>query len=115
MDESERNLLEGLAMVKWPDPPAQFYRLYYQEDGTPVCYSMEEWPHQYIEVDRDTFWLGDMNVKVIDGAIRYIKIANAEKLSPNGQGTPCHSLNVAIVVSEDQPNIRWSIRRRETY
>lgn len=115
MDESVRNLLEGLGMVQWPDPPRISHKLYYADDGCPICYSMEDLPGNYIEVDPETFWTGPRNIRVVNGAIKYIIVNNDQKLSPNGQGTPCHPNNVSIVVTDDRPNMRWSIKRNETY
>lgn len=115
MDKSEQELLAALAMVQWPENHEPFYRLYYRQDGTPVCYSMEQWPYNYIDVDPQVFWTANMNVRVVDGVLKYIIVNHAQKLSPNGQGTACHPNNVSLVVTDDRPNQRWSIKKNETY
>ena len=37
-----------------PEPQPVSWRLYYDESGEPVTYSMEELPGTYIEVDAET-------------------------------------------------------------
>jgi hypothetical protein len=91
-----------------------FYRLYYNDNGTPIIYSMEELLGNYIEVDQQTYVLTPFNVRVVDGKLVYIKpIVTVKKLQPSDQGTPCDPSDVCIVVAEDQPNQKWTIATNE--
>jgi hypothetical protein len=91
-----------------------FYRLYYNDDGTPIIYSMEELSGNYIEVDQQTYVLTPFNVRVVDGKLVYIKpVVTVKKLQPGDQGTPCDPSDVCIVVNEDQPNQKWTIVNNE--
>jgi hypothetical protein len=36
------------------------------------------------------------------------------KLTPSTTGTPCSVENVSIVVPEDQPHIKWSLKSNES-
>ena len=40
-----------------PEPKPIFWRLYYNDAGEPVCYSMEDQPGNYIDIDPETFAL----------------------------------------------------------
>ena len=97
-----------------PEPKPVFYRLYYDADGVPLFYSMEDRPGTYIEIDQETFARGATNVRVRDGKLIEITWATTTKLVPGNSGSPCHPDNVAVIVAEDQPHIRWSKRTYET-
>ena len=87
-------------------PKPVFFRLYYDDHGRPIVYSMEDLPGNYIEIDRETYVQSPVNVKVVNGGLRYITLRNSEKLRPSEHGTACHPLDVAIVDPESKTH--WS-------
>lgn len=92
-----------------------FFRLYYNNDGSPICYSMEDLPHNYIEIDAVTFHQSPPNVRVVDGKMQVINPARyVKKLVPGNAGTPCDPRDICVVVAEDQPHTYWSIKNNET-
>ena len=95
-----------------PEPPPLFYRLYHDDQGRPLFYSMEDVPGTYIEIDQATFSRSPSNVRVRDDRLVEITWATTTKLVPGNSGSPCHPDNVAIIVAEDQPHICWS---KQTY
>jgi hypothetical protein len=97
-----------------PEAKPVFYRLYYDVDGRPLFYSMEDCPGTYIEIDQETFARGATNVRVRDGRLIEITWATTTKLVPGNSGSPCHPDNVAVIVAEDQPHQRWSKQTYET-
>ena len=97
-----------------PEPSPVFYRLYYDDDGTPIIYSMEELPGNYIDVDQQTYVLTPFNVRVVNGKLTYIKpVVTVKKLQPNINGTACDPRDVCVVVDADQPHIKWTIVNNE--
>ena len=70
-----------------PEPQPVFYRLYYNDDGTPICYTMEDLSGKYIEVDQETYALADYSVRVVDEKlIKIVPKRTVQKLSPNKIG-----------------------------
>jgi hypothetical protein len=97
-----------------PDPQPIFYRLYYSANGSPIIYSMEDLPDNYIEVDQQTYVLAPANVRVVDGKLTYIKpVVTVKKLQPGQVGTACDPRDICVVVNADQPHTKWTIVNNE--
>ena len=97
-----------------PEPQPVSWRLYHDEAGKPITYTMEHMPGTYIDIDAETFAIADVNVLVQDGKLIKIKPKiTIKKLVPNDTGTPCHPDNVAIIVPETETHQRWSIKTHE--
>ena len=90
------------------------YRLYYDSEGQPLFYSMEDLPGNYIEIDADTYAKSSRRVRVRDGKLVQLKNITFAKLVPGEQGVCCHSQDVCVVVDESQPHIKWSLKTYET-
>jgi hypothetical protein len=116
-NETTDNFLKVMATFEWPDPAPVSYRLYYNDNGTPKCYSMEHMPDKYIEVDAETFALRPWNVRVIGEKLTVIHPpVTVQKLHPNQEtGTRCHPLDVCVVVSEQDPHVIWNKITNEIY
>jgi hypothetical protein len=97
-----------------PDPQPVFYRLYHDQDGQPLFYSMEDLPGTYIEIDAAAYVRNSMRVRVRDGRMIEVTDRVSEKLVPGDQGTACHPGNILIVVDQE-PNQKWSRKIYETY
>jgi hypothetical protein len=97
-----------------PAPPPPFFRLYHDDQGQPLFYSMEVVPGTYIEIDQATFARGATNVRVRDGKLIEVTWATTTKLVPGNSGSPCHPDNVAVIVAEDRPHTRWSKKTYES-
>jgi hypothetical protein len=93
-----------------PEPSPVFWRLYYNNQGEPVCYSMEDQPGNYIEIDAETFALAPWNVRVVDHKLKYITARTSKKIVPGNTGTLCHPQNVAVIVTQN--GTHWS---KQTY
>ena len=95
-----------------PNPTPLFYKLYYNDDGSPIIYSMEELPGNYIEVDQETYVLAPFNVRVVDDKLVYIKpVITIKKLQPTGpNGTACDPRDVCVVVDPTQPYTKWGLK-----
>jgi len=92
-----------------PEPKQIFYRLYYNDTGSPIIYSMEHLPGNYIEVDQSTYVLAPFNVKVSNGKLVYIKpVITVKKLQPSIDGTACDPRDVCIVIDANRPHIKWT-------
>jgi len=75
---------------------------------------MEDVPGTYIEIDAATFARSHTNMRVKDGKLVEIAWTTSTKLIPGDTGTPCDPTDVSIVVSEQQPNTKWSKRTYES-
>jgi len=105
--ETTDNFWQAMKELKWPEPAPIFFRLYHRDDGSPIVYTMEDLPGNYIEVDRITYQLASMEVRVTDGKLVTLARPRINKLRPSVAGTHCHPQDVCVIV--DQPNfIAWS-------
>jgi hypothetical protein len=109
-DQTTENFWQVWSSFAWPEPVVPSYRLYYNLDGSPKCYSMDQLADKYIEVDAETYACRPWNVRVVDEKLTYIQPpVTVHKLQPNSDiGTVCHPLNVCVIVSEDKPHIKWN-------
>ena len=109
-NQTTENFLQVMSAFAWPDPIPPTYRLYYNDNGTPKCYTMEDLLGKYILVDKETYVLASWNVQVVDGVLHTIQPAvQVKKLRPSTTiGTPCHTLDVCVVVDSNQPHTTWN-------
>jgi hypothetical protein len=83
-----------------PESRPVFYRLYHNDSGVPLFYSMEDLPGTYIEIDQAQYTHASSNVRVRNGQIVELTWCIAHKLVPSESGTLCHSQDVSIVAAE---------------
>lgn len=75
-------------------------RLYYDENGDVVTYTMEDLPGNYIIVSQEIFDQVRTDIKIKDGEIIRITRSNSWKLQPSdNKSTPIHPSDVSIVVN----------------
>lgn len=94
-------------------PPEIFYRLYHDDQGRPLAYSMEAAPGTYIEITAEQYQRSSFLVRVRQGKIEPIEFLDFHKLVPNGAGQSCHAQDVTVI-STDINSIKWS-PKHETY
>jgi len=98
----------------WPVPEPVFYRLYYNEDGYPICYTMEEQTGNYIEIDQATYARGLPNVRVVNNQIQVLhQTATVKKLRPSDTGTACDIRDVCVVVDTGRAHVKWNSKTYE--
>jgi hypothetical protein len=116
MNETTQNFLEVWNSLDPWTPPVVLFRLYYNDTGSPIEYSHEDKPGNYIDVDPETFRDQSLNVRVVNG--RLIKIApriTVTKLVPHTDiGTCCAVQDVCVVVDHNEPHVKWSLKHNET-
>jgi len=116
-NETTENFLKVMSEFEWPDPVPVTYRLYYNEDGSPKCYTMELLPGKYVEVDRELYLTCPWNVRIVDEKLHIVPSAvTVKKLQPNStNGLACHPQDICVVVASDQPHTKWKLISNETY
>jgi hypothetical protein len=93
-----------------PDVAPVFYRLYHNEAGVPLFYSMTNQPGTYIEIDQVTYARAPSDVRVKNKQLVKVTWQTAQKLTPADSGTQCHSQNVAVIV-----NSKGQYWKKKTY
>ncbi len=116
-DQTTDNFWQAWNKFEWPESTVPSYRLYYNDDGTPKCYSMEVMPDKYVEVDAQVFASRPWNVRVINGKLTHVTPpVTVQKLKPClGTGTPCDPRDVCVVVNPQQPHVTWNKTTNEIY
>ena len=104
-----------IVLTQAPQAPTLNYRLYYNDAGAPVLYTMEDLDGVYIEVDAETYARAPFNVRVVNGELQYIKPKIiVQKLRPNDSvGVACDPRDVCVIVSPDQPHTKWNMEQNE--
>jgi hypothetical protein len=96
-----------------PEPRPIFYRAYYNSEGWVECYSMEDLPGNYIDVDQPTYVLAPQ-ARVINEKLVIVRPSSTiTKLVPSDTGTRCDTRDVCVVTESDK-NIKWSLKTSET-
>lgn len=107
--ETTDNFWQVITTFRWPEPEPVQYRLYHDEQGQPLFYSMEALPGTYIEVDQATYVLASHSVQVQNGVLVVVRPqAQVSWLAPDTEsGTACDPRDVCVVVSSDKPHQKW--------
>ena len=113
--ENTENFLEFWKYYQWPEIQPVTYRLYHDDHGHPIIYTMEDLPGTYIEIDRATYIYGSFGVRVVDGKLIILdSVITAKKLQPSqDQGTPCDPRDVCVVVDNTVNHQKWNITTNE--
>lgn len=93
-------------------PVPIFYRLYYNDQGLPLFYSMEDKPGNYIEIDQETYTQSPRNIRIREGKIVYVTQASTKKLIPAEHGTSCEPQDVCVIIDKE-PCVKWSLKTYE--
>ena len=114
VNETEENFWKAWAEPV-PEPLPVFFRLYYNDDGRPLCYSMEHQTGNYIDIDAETYRLSSHRVRVVEGKLVHIMPKKTvTKLVPGTVGQACLPNNISIVVDIQQPHTKWSLKTHES-
>lgn len=113
MNETTENFWQVWNNLEPYAPPVVFWRLYYDEQGYPLFYTMEDKPGNYIDVTPEQYQRASMRVRVRNGQLTELKSNPVKKLVPSDLGTACHSTDVTIVVDNAQQHQCWKIKTYE--
>ena len=96
-----------------PVPQPIFYRAYYNSEGWVECYSMEDLPGNYIDIDQSIYVISPY-ARVIDEKLTIVTpTKTATKLVPSTVGTACDIRDVCVVTT-NKDYIKWSLKNSET-
>jgi hypothetical protein len=114
-NETTENFLKVMSEFEWPVSLPVSYRLYYNDDGTLKCYTMEDLPGKYIEIDREDYILHRSNVRIVDEKLIIIApIQIIQKLQIDlHNGTPCDPRDVCIVTDTVLSHKKWKLITNE--
>lgn len=109
-NQTTENFLKVMEEFQWPNPLPVSYRLYHDDQGRPLFYTMEDLPGTYIEIDQQTYVTASYSVKIIGGKLIVIESkSRVKKLRPSQtDGVCCDPRDICVIVDNDQQNQRWS-------
>lgn len=97
----------------WPEPKPVEFRLYHDQQGRAIEYSMQEREGEFILITAEEFARRDHRARVVNGRITFPRPMAPPKLVPGENGTACHSWSVAVV-SHNETDQRWSLKTHES-
>ena len=108
-DATTQNFWAVLQEFQWPEPVCVTYRLYHDDQGYPLFYTMEQLPGTYIEVDQATYVRASHQVRVRDGRLIVLepRIQVSKLARTSTQGVSCDPRDVCVIVSPDQLHQKW--------
>jgi len=112
-NETTENFWAAFAQTPEIKPLKIFYRLYYDDHGNPLFYSMEDLPGNYIEIDAETYAESPSRVRVINGQLVKNIAPASTKLVPSEQGVTCDPRDICVIVNESAPHTKWSLNTYE--
>jgi hypothetical protein len=110
MNDNEQVFLDFWQHYQWPKIKPLIRRLYYDELGSPLFYTTEDLPGNYIDVTPEQMRDADMNIRVIKGKlVSLLPKSMVKKLRPSDQGTPCDPNDITLIRHTD-PNTKWQMK-----
>lgn len=107
MDNTEI-FLQFWQRYQWPAAPkTQIRRLYHDDHGDPVIYSVEDLPGKYIDLTPQQFDARSHAVKVIDGKLIDISKGTTIKLIPSDHGVACDKRDITVISASDRNIQHW--------
>jgi len=98
-------------MVKPLPKQDVFFRLYYDDNGEVITYSMENLDGKFIEITSDEFALGSREVYVKDGVIHNKILTVSGKLVPSNKGVGTHPEDITLV--DNNSKTKWKYKEYE--
>ena len=89
------------------------FRLYHDENGFPLYFSMECLPGNYVVVDKEMYLGGPRNIRVVNGKLKVYQTMFGKKLVPSDLGQTCDSRDICVIVPADQPHVKWNLKHQE--
>jgi len=108
MNDTTENFWAAWAIPSEAPKPI-FYRVYYDDHGDFLFYSMEDVPGNYLEIDQATYAQSSPRIRVVDGKLYHIKTNVATKLVPSNQGQACDPRDVTVVTT-GQHKQYWELK-----
>jgi hypothetical protein len=107
---TEQEFFNALRAMPLPEPV--IYRLYHDDAGHLLFYSMEDLPGLWVEIDQAFYARSPHRVRVIDGRVHELEWRQSMKIRPGQTGISCHPEDVTIIY--DDPNAqRWAMTAYE--
>ena len=109
-EETTQNFLDVMQSFEWQEPDPVTYRLYHDEQGRPLIYTMEALPGTYIEVDQATYIRASYHVVVRDKKLIVLEPKTwVSRLMPDPEvGTSCYPRDICVVVDSNRPHQKWT-------
>ena len=106
LDKFFAEVEELLEPIKQPGK----YRLYYDDNGQVLFYTMDSPPGNYIEVTKEVFAKSPSNVVVRNGELKYVRTGAIYKYVPNLMGQFFTDIRDVTVIATGNYSRSW-IRR----
>lgn len=75
-----------------------------------MCYTMDDLPGDWIEIDQQTYLAASFDVRVADQKLIHLpRLNQVHRLKPNQtQGTACDPRDICVVVDTSKIHTKWN-------
>lgn len=101
---------QAVSEYQEPEQPTLEFRLYYDDAGRVLFYSMEQLPGKYVQVTSEQYAEGRYDVTVVNGEIKYPVTKVYRKLVPSKTGTATSLSDVTIISPTETDAQFWKAK-----
>jgi len=105
-----QEIIDVMLLAQSQSSESLIYRLYHDDQGHPLFYSMEHIPElKYVNITPEQFNQANSHVRVVNGQIKQLNFVRPKLMPHSLEGQRTHPRNVALIQPNDRPHVLWNL------